>query len=157
MVVLREAISADLATLVGVQREGAVTALGHIFAQATHPFPTERVLARWEAEIADRNVRVYAVVTDTDRIVGFAATKSAELLHFGTARHTWGTGVAADAHDLILDRLRAEGVYHVRLRVLEENHRARRFYEKLGWSTTDRRSHTSFEPYPILVEYTRST
>lgn len=155
MVVLREATSADLEDLVAVQREGAVAALGHIFAQSTYPFPTDRVLARWEAELADRDVGAYVIVTDTDRIVGFAATRGPELLHFGTARHTWGTGVAADAHDLVLDRFRADGVARAWLRVFEDNRRARRFYERLGWSQTDRRSRTSFAPHPVLVEYTR--
>jgi putative acetyltransferase len=39
------------------------------------------------------------------------------------------------------------------LRVFEDNHQARRFYEKLGWRRTDRLSRTSFPPYPVLIEY----
>ncbi len=37
-------------------------------------------------------MRAYVVVTDwdSDHIVGFAATRGAELLHFGTAKDTWG-------------------------------------------------------------------
>lgn len=155
-VTLREANLADLGPLVEVQQDGAVEALGNIFPQATYPFPADRVRARWASEVADPAVRAYVVEDDLERIVGFAATRECELLHFGTARHTWGTGVAVEAHDLLLDRLRVQGVTHAWLRVFEENHRARRFYERLGWSPTDRRSRTSFPPRPVLVEYTRS-
>jgi RimJ/RimL family protein N-acetyltransferase len=41
----------------------------------------------------------------------------------------------------------------VRLRVFAGNHRARRFYEKLGWKETGVESRTSFPPHPTLLEY----
>lgn len=155
MVTLREATLVDVEPLVEVQRAGAIEGLAHIFPQQTYPFPTDRVRARWATEIADPVVRAYVAEDDGGRVVGFAATKDSELLHFGTAKETWGTGVAAAAHDHVIDRLRADGVRHAWLRVFEENHRARRFYDKLGWSLTTRRSRTSFAPHPVLVHYTR--
>lgn len=45
---------------------------------------------------------------------------------------TWGTGLAVAAHDKLVERLVATGATVARLRVLDQNHRARRFYEKLG-------------------------
>jgi hypothetical protein len=45
------------------------------------------------------------------------------------------------------------GVASLRLREFEANRRARRFYEKLGWSVTGERSRTTFPPYPELLEY----
>jgi RimJ/RimL family protein N-acetyltransferase len=39
--------------------------------------------------------------------------------------------------------------------VFEGNRRARRFYEKLGWTPTGRTSRTTFAPYPVLLEYVR--
>jgi RimJ/RimL family protein N-acetyltransferase len=88
------------------------------------------------------------VITDQDKVVGFAATHDDELLHFGTAVATWGTGLAAQAHDALIRQLGAEGAAVARLRVFEENHRARRFYEKLGWWPTGNTSRTSFPPTP---------
>jgi RimJ/RimL family protein N-acetyltransferase len=61
--------------------------------------------------------------------------------------------LAAAAHKQVVERLAAGSATSARLRVFEDNQRARRFYEKLGWRRTDRLSRTSFPPYPVLVEY----
>lgn len=132
--------------------------LAHIFPQDVHPFPRETVRQRWEAEFADPATRVYVAVDDGKTVVGFAATRGNELLHFGTAVHTWGTGVAQQLHDAVLDDLmkgRREP-RHIRLRVFEDNTRARRFYERLGWTPTGERTRTTFPPHPVLVEYRRA-
>lgn len=52
-----------------------------------------------------------------------------------------------------MERLAATGWTLARLRVFDQNHRARRFFEKLGWRPTDRTSWTSFPPHPVLVEH----
>lgn len=153
---LRLACEADLDALLELQEEGAVRALSHIFPQDEHPFPRDTLRSRWRDEIADPGVNTY-VITDEDQMVGFAATRDDELLHFGTAVRTWGTGLAAEAHDILVGQLAAEGVAVARLRVFEENRRARRFYEKLGWLPTGNTSRTSFPPHPVLVEYRRYT
>ena len=36
---------------------------------------------------------------------------------------------------------------------LEANHRARRFYERHGWTVTERSRAAEFPPYPIELEY----
>ncbi|MGO8874682.1 MAG: N-acetyltransferase family protein [Acidimicrobiales bacterium] len=152
---LRQAAESDLDSLLTVQEEGATRALSHIFPQDTHPFPRETLRSRWVTELADPGIRAYVITNDDDEVLGFAATRDDELLHFGTAVETWGTGVAAAAHDALLRTLADQGVTQARLRVFEENHRARRFYEKLGWQPTEQRSRTSFPPHPVLVEYRR--
>jgi diamine N-acetyltransferase len=38
--------------------------------------------------------------------------------------------------------------------VLEENQRARRFYERRGWRLDGRRTRTPFPPHPPMVGYT---
>ncbi|WP_203906728.1 GNAT family N-acetyltransferase [Rhizocola hellebori] len=142
----------DLDALVDLQHVGAVRGLGHIFPQEDYPFPRDQIHARWIAEIAHPDIDVY-VVEHTGVISGFAATRGNELLHFGTAVDTWGTGLAVAVHDEILVHLAAAGHSLVRLRVFEENHRAISFYRKLGWRPTGARSTTSFPPHPVLVEY----
>jgi ribosomal protein S18 acetylase RimI-like enzyme len=144
----------DLSALVDVQRGGAVLALGEVFPQGNYPFPTQEVRARWRAEIADPQIEAF-VVDSEGTVVGFAATRGEELLHFGTSVETWGTGLAARVLAEIVDRLVLAGVTVARLRVFEGNGRACRFYEKQGWAATLRRSRTSFPPYPVLVEYER--
>ncbi|GGL25906.1 GNAT family N-acetyltransferase [Phycicoccus endophyticus] len=152
MPVLRSLRLEDLDALMDLQRAGAVAGLGHIFPQETHPFPTAQVRARWEAEMQDPGVDCYAVVTAAG-IGGFAATRGAELLHFGTAPETWGSGLAGWAHDAVVERLRRRGHGAARLRVFEENGRAIRFYERRGWVPTGERTRTSFAPYPLLRHY----
>jgi len=152
-VLLRDALLSDLPALIAVQQAGALQALAHIFPQDTYPFPRATIQARWAAEIADPDIKVYVIEQDAARIAGFAAVRDNELLHFGTAVETWGSGLAAAAHSEVIERLAATGSTRARLRVFEANQRARRFYEKLGWRPTDRISRTSFPPHPVLLEY----
>ncbi len=141
--------------LVVVQREGAVTGLVHVFPQDTHPFPTDRVRRRWVEEVADPTVDCFVVVGVDGAVAGFAASRGAELLHFGTARHTWGSGLAARAHDELLVHIRRGGHALAWLRVFEDNERAVRFYRRRGWVPTDQTSRSSFPPHPTLRRYER--
>ena len=150
---LRPLTEADLPPLVALQETGGITGLGHIFPQDTNPFPRERVAERWSAEIADPGTDAMAVEVD-GRLLGFVALRGDELLHFGTAVGTWGSGLAEDAHDLAVDRLARRGVGVARLWAFAENGRAVRLYERLGWRRTGETRPTTFPPFPTLVAYT---
>ena len=150
--VLRPLVHADLDDLLVVQREGAIAGLGHIFPQEANPFPVERIRERWAREIDDPGIDCFAVVDD-GRVAGFAATRGAELLHFGTAVDTWGTGLAGEAHDALVQHLGDQGHAVASLRVFEENERAVRFYVRLGWRDTGVTSRTTFAPFPVLRRY----
>jgi RimJ/RimL family protein N-acetyltransferase len=149
---LRAATPEDVPALVDVQEAGAVVALAHIFPQEDHPFPRAAIEARWAEEIRDPGIDAFLIQRD-GRIDGFAALKGDQLLHFGTARETWGSGLARQAHDELIERLRVAGITVAWLRVFEENRRARRFYEKAGWHATGRSERSLFAPYPVLVRY----
>jgi RimJ/RimL family protein N-acetyltransferase len=82
-----------------------------------------------------------------ERIVGFAAfgpererargfTGRGELYAFYFHPDAWGSGGAGDLIRHVDDRLRAEGFAETVLWVLEDNPRARAFYEKHGWRPT---------------------
>jgi RimJ/RimL family protein N-acetyltransferase len=157
-VLLRAATVADVEALLDVQQEGAVHGLGHIFPQEQHPFPRGDLAARWRTEIDDPHVDVRLYVTgcgDQD-ILGFAAVGDGELLHFGTALSTWGSGLASRFHDDLLDSLvDVVPTPTLSLRVFEANTRARRFYEKHGWYATGATSRSTFPPYARLLQYRR--
>lgn len=140
--------------ILDVQEPGAVQGLGHIFPQDEHPFPRDVVGERWKAEIADIGVDVFVSAEPAGRITDFAARRQDELLHFGTAVELWSTGLAAWLHDEMLKTFPAS-VPHVRLRVFAENRRARRFYEKCGWTAAGFTSRSQFAPFPVLIEYVR--
>jgi RimJ/RimL family protein N-acetyltransferase len=151
MSLLRTATHADLEAIMDVQEDGSVRALSGIFPQDEYPFPRAELTARWAREIDDPAVRVLVILQD-DQIAGFAALTHDQLLHFGTATRTWGSGLAMAAHDELVGLL--DDTAH--LWVLAGNHRARRFYEKGGWKPTGRSVPDDFPPHPELMEYQRS-
>jgi RimJ/RimL family protein N-acetyltransferase len=148
----RSATVDDLPELVAVQEAAAVVALGHVFPQDRYPFPREAVLERWAEELDDPGIDAYVSTDAAGRITGFAARRADELLHFGTALSTWGTGLAVDLHDALLQTY-PEELGRVWLRVFEDNHRARRFWARLGWVPTGERSRSDFVPHPVLLGY----
>jgi GNAT superfamily N-acetyltransferase len=145
---------ADLPGLMPLQERGAVAGLGGVFPQETHPFPREAIRDRWRDELGDPHVAAYVATAGVaGNLVAFAARRGDELLDFGTALETWGSGLAAWLHDALVATYPPE-VDLLRLRVFAANGRARRFYEKLGWQPTGRETTSTFAPYPVLVEYT---
>lgn len=147
--------AADVDAVLEVQQPGAVLGLAEVFSQDTHPFPRDVVADRWREEIAEPDIDCFVVELD-GTTVGFAATREAELLHFGVAVEHWGSGVARAAHDAVLARMRDRGVRRAWLRVFTGNGRGRGFYEKLGWQPTGERSTSTFPPYPELLRYERA-
>lgn len=57
--------------------------------------------------------------------------------------------------DAVLERMRSAGVTRAWLRVFTGNERARRFYERLGWTPNGERSRSTFAPCPELLQYER--
>ena len=65
----------------------------------------------------------------------------------------WGSGLGTALHDAALAAIRRRGHTRCQLEVLEENARARRFYERRGWRQDDRRRTAEFPPHPVAVAY----
>jgi len=151
--VLRPMAAEDLDLLLPLQREAAQVAFADVFPQDLFPFPTEVVRQRWQAELADPGIECFVVVDADGGTAGFAAVKGHQFLHFGTALHSWGSGLAGAAHAEILDRWITHGYARGWLRVLEQNERARRFYERRGWEPTGVSERSGFAPYPVLLTY----
>ena len=145
---------ADLPAVLAVQQPGAVVGLAKVFPQDKFPFPREAVARRWLEEIESHEVDCF-VVEQRDAVIGFAAVRADEFIHFGIALELWGTGAAQQAHDVVLDRMRAAGETRAWLRVFTDNERGRNFYERLGWAPTGERSHSTFPPYAELLCYER--
>lgn len=105
---------------------------------------------------------------DDERVVGFASygpererargfTGRGELWAFYLHPDVWGTGVADRLLEHAHERLLAEGFVEAVLWVLDDNPRARRFYERHGWTATG--IEASFDAYCDVavpeVEYRR--
>lgn len=64
----------------------------------------------------------------------FVGAASGEVWAIYTAPEHWGRGIGRALMSQAVDRLSQLGFVELRLWVLEDNARARRFYEALGWS-----------------------
>ncbi len=153
-VALRFMEPADVPLVLAVQQPGAVVGLAKVFPQDEFPFPRDAVARRWLGEIESHEVDCF-VMEVRDAVIGFAAVRGDELGHFGIALELWGTGVAQQGHDAVVERMRTAGVTRAWLRVFTENERGRKFYERLGWAPTAERSHSAFPPYAELLRYER--
>ena len=150
--VLRAMRPADVAAVVAVQEPAAVAGLSDVFPQDRYPFPREEIATRWRAEIADPAIACF-VVQHAGQVAGFAAARGDEVLHFGTALDSWGSGLATAAHDELVEKMRADGVVRPRLYVYAGNGRGRRFWEKRGWVPNGDALQGSFPPYAELLAY----
>ena len=88
----------------------------------------------------DRPLRVMVIEDEAIRVCGVGATTrpeaedKAELTQLYLAPSAWGTGAADILMDALLNGLARDGVEFVSLRVAGDNGRARRFYERHGWT-----------------------
>lgn len=82
-----------------------------------------------------------------ERVIGFCSygpererargfTGRGEVWAFYVHPDRWGSGAAALLMDHVEERLKAEGFVTAVLWVLDDNPRARRFYERQGWAPT---------------------
>jgi GNAT superfamily N-acetyltransferase len=130
--------------LAAIQEEASLAGFAHIYPPELYPFPRESVLARW---------RTAAEQVFVEGEAGFVAVRPPWLDALYVRPAAWGTGVAARLHDRAVEALREAGVERARLWVLEENRRARRFYERRGWVLDGTSRVVEFPPNPLDLGY----
>jgi len=140
----------------GIARAAAVAAFQHVFPPDLYEFPANAIRADWISALTDADGETYIAFED-DEAVGVVCVSHGVLQTLYVMPEFWSRGIGSTLHDLALDRLRDGNVQEARLWTLTENHRARAFYEKRGWSLTGRTRVVPFPPHPIDVEYARST
>jgi len=131
--------------LAEIQEAASLAGLAHIYPPERHPFPREAVLERWRSYTG-------AIFLDPAGR-GFSAIGDEWLNGLYVRPESWGTGVAGALHDRAVAALREAGVETARLWVLEENARARRFYEKRGWRPDGSTRVVEYPPNPLDVGY----
>lgn len=153
MTVLRDAQPGDETLLAELQERASVVAFAHVFPPERYPFPREAVFERWKHALEDPAASV-VVAERADELVGLAAVRPDWLDALYVAPAWWGKGVAAELHDRALEIVRDLGSTRCQLWVLEENVRARRFYERRGWRENGETRVVPFPPNPLDVGYT---
>jgi GNAT superfamily N-acetyltransferase len=143
---LRRVTAADAETLAEIQEEASRAGVPHVYPPDRFPFPIEAVRDRWRRFTQAGGW----AVAGAD---GFAAIDAPWLEAIYVRPSGWGTGLAVTLHDAAVSELRARGVTRARLWVLEENGRARRFYERLGWRADGTSRIVEFPPNPTDLGY----
>ncbi len=152
----REATEADLLPLAELERAANVAGLAHVFPPERYPFPFDAVLARWRL-VLDDPAAVVLVLDDVgrSRLAVYVAHDDAMLRHVAVHPDRWGEGLATAAVEAAVAGMAARGCTEASLWVLEDNHRARRLYERLGWTAVADRREAPWPPHPVEVRYVR--
>jgi GNAT superfamily N-acetyltransferase len=149
---IREARSDEAESLAAIQRDASLAANAHIFPPELYPFPLGEIIERWESSIDDPAITVL-VREEDGGAVGVAGSSAEWLDGLYVLPEWWRRGVGRALHDEVLARQRADGRTSCNLWVLEENARARRFYERLGWRENGETRVVPFPPHPTDVGY----
>lgn len=140
-----------------LHRRAAQTGFAHIFPAEAPPPPFEDDLARWQFWLGpDREQGRHAYMVQMDGcVVGVVLAgpdpdgpDSGHLSRLYVDPDRWGAGIGTELHRAAVADLADRGFPAATLWVLEDNVRARRWYERLGWGQTHRRKAT-FEPAGI--------
>ena len=88
----------------------------------------------WAGVVADPDATVVVGVDDDGRIRGVVHAEAATVVMLYVDPDAWGTGLAAQLLAAGERGIAGRGHAVARLRVVEDHHRARRFYEREGWT-----------------------
>ncbi len=150
---IRDARPDEAELLAEIQRDASVAGFAHIYPPERYPYPMDDVRKRWVEALAEPEMAV-VLAEEKGEVVGAAGYRSDWLDGLYVVPDYWGRGVGAELHDHVLNRLRERGSPQCHLWVLEENHRARRFYERRGWRPNGTSRVVPFPPNPLDVGYT---
>jgi GNAT superfamily N-acetyltransferase len=152
MTEIREARAEESQILAAVQELASVAALGHIFPPELYPYPRAAVQARWLAAASEPATRMLVALNE-DGPLGAALVSEEWLEGLYVIPERWGTGLAGELHGRALDAVRELGSERCHLWVLEDNARARRFYERRGWRENGQTRVVEYPPNPLDIGY----
>jgi GNAT superfamily N-acetyltransferase len=144
---IRDSGPHEAETLFELQRAASLAAVPHIFPPELYPYPDDAIRERW------RTVPGRIFVAERDGVpVGVAAVEAEWLSGLYVVPDEWGSGVADALHTAAVEAI-AGAHDAAKLWCLEENRRARRFYEKRGWRPNGETRVVPFPPNPVDVGY----
>lgn len=138
----------------------------HVFgAERLATMDVEERIARWRQRLAGKGdaiegIELLVVEDDEREVVGWAASgrpegddtlDTAELYGLYVDPATWSQGAGAALMRVTLERLADRGFHEAILWVLEDNPRARGFYERRGWHPDGTTKTETFFDVPVLV------
>lgn len=154
MIRYRDAGPRDAALLADLSRRSFIETFGHLYRKEDlEAFLTKLGEQAWAGELADPTLRV-RLAEDGDVPAGFAkigplslpvepAAPAVELRQLYLLKPWHGLGISQALMDWVFDEARSRGAEEMYLSVWSGNHRARRFYERYGF--------TYVGPYAFMV------
>jgi GNAT superfamily N-acetyltransferase len=140
---VRRASVADAADIAGVHVRTWQAAYDHVFgAERLAELDVSRRVAGW-TRVLNEGEPVF-VADDDGRVVGFVSVGECELYAIYALPEAWGSGAGPGLMRAALEQLRGDGCGDAILWVLEDNPRARRFYEREGWELDGGRKEDDF-------------
>ena len=150
---IREARPDEAGALAAIQRDASLAALADIFPPELYPYPLDDVTRRWEESLADGGVTVL-VAEENGTAAGVAGCRREWLDGLYVLPQWWGPRRGqGPARRGPRPATGAEGCGRCHLWVLEDNGRARTFYERLGWIENGTSRVVPFPPNPIDIGY----
>ena len=147
---VRRARLEDARAVARVHAETWRAAYEHVFgAERLASVSTDARLAQWERILAAGQSDVFVAVADG--IVGFVSTgdsrdadAEAELFAIYVLPEAWGTGAGSALMRAGVEAMRLRASGDAVLWVLDDNPRARRFYEREGWALDGERKEDEY-------------
>ena len=135
---IRRATVGDARAIADVHVRTWQGAYEHVFgAERLAALTVEQRLPGWQRILRQEELHVF-VAEEAGRIVGFVAVGEGEVSGIYVEPEAWGSPAGTALMRAGLDELRTLGYTSAVLRVLEDNPRARRFYEREGWHVDGR-------------------
>jgi GNAT superfamily N-acetyltransferase len=145
---IRRGRSDEAHELAELHLRSALSGFAHIFPSDAPVPDLSELIEQWiemvRPDAAETNACFVAV--STDRIVGTVIARPApgdaacgQLSRLYVDPTEWGRGIGRLLYDAAIRHLRKSGFRTAILSVLEGNHRARSWYERLGWQPTTAR------------------
>ena len=143
-ILFRDATVADAPILAGLFATCFTDTFGHLYDPADLKLFLDACSAdAWTSELSDPGYAA-RIAEESGEAIGYAKLgppklpfeprgKAAELRQLYVLKPWHGAGVARELIDWIIATARERGADHLYLSVFIDNHRARRFYEKLGF------------------------
>lgn len=147
----RDATAADCAALARLGADSFVETFGHLYTPENLAlFLENHSEAAWTKDLADSDIAV-RMIEDGARAVAYAkvtppklpfepdaARKALELKQFYVLKPWHGAGLAQRLMDWVIATARTRGADDLYLSVFTDNHRARRFYQRIGFEEVGR-------------------
>lgn len=143
---IRRSSPDEAETHFAIQRAASLAGLAHIYPPERYPYPDDAIRERW------RTVEGTVLVCERGgEAVGVALVERCWLHGFYVLPEHWGTGAARELHEAAIAE--QPDCAELKLWVLEDNARARRFYERAGWRRNGETRVVEYPPHPIDVGY----